>query len=39
MSRATYQLPRDAFTSVVRAHEEGYHAVEYEIDVHFCPHL
>ena len=39
MSRASFTLPQDAFTSVVRAHSHGFHAVEYEITVHFCPPL
>ena len=37
MSRASVTLPQDAFTSVARAHQEGYHGVPYDIKVHFCP--
>ena len=32
---AVLRLPKDAFTSVVTGHERGFHAVPYDINVHF----
>jgi len=37
MSQAVFTLPEDAFTSITLGHQQGYHAVPYLIQVHFCP--